>query len=476
MNAADFHQAWPCLLDSKPISNQQATSLHQHLNEDQALTSTLIDDLAVHRILRSLHPTESKEESDSFVNDCLRQIRESESPVLVAPVINTGSASKVEISQRVKKATQKRQRNAKWLVGLLSVAAAILVGCFVIVMQNNSDTQNTTQHDLNATQPEGEPAAQEKVDTQVELVEADNEPIDRSVPEEPVDDLPSLPKLDEVEQLAESTDDVPLENGANKLNNAIALIEFNDETVWAEDSITPEPGPIELGRYELTRGLVVVQLPEQQVLITNGPADFELLGDDKIALHSGEFQIESLANLSPLEIDTRDLMIDQLNNARIQLRIDEDGSEVLLAAGTINLTRKLDADEPAMGMKLNELNRAFVNNPRALQGTKKSMPAIIATGPKKYFAQVGIGEQKKSSSTRGGFKAILDQHAQESTQPINDLQRFHQMFDDLRQQFNDPGAGTDTPPGFTLQSDFQNGDGKTEIEELRGRLKVITDK
>ena len=127
-------------------------------------------------------------------------------------------------------------------------------------------------------------------------------------------------------------------------------------------------------------------------------------------------------------------------------------------------------------MKWDELNRAFVSNSQTDQGDTGNMPAVIATGPTKYFAQVGIGEQSQSSSTPGGFKAILDQHAHESAAPIANLERFNQMLDDIRHQFNDPGAGEETPPGFLLRANVKSGERNLEIEELRGKLKNLIDK
>ena len=491
MNASEFHQAWACLLDSMPIDEQQATGLLERVERDLPMHQTLADDLAIHRVLRLLH--EPDDMADSFVEDCLQQIRGLEpqkehAPVKHAPGIETGietgidtgidtgtSTAKPDVILKAEQAIRRKRRNAKWVMAAMSMAVAVLIGCFVVVWQNNAAGPNSTERDRELNQPPGSVEQAERVVEGVDLVDGGKSESENGAavesPGEAGVELPSLPETDNSEQLAGGGDEPAFD-----MNSTVGWLEFSDTTIW-DSGLSPQPGLIKSGRYQLDSGFAVVLLRGQKVLVARGPASFEIVSDENVSLESGEFLIESAVASSPLAIDSRDFRIGQLNSTvRVRLRVDGEGSEVLLLDGELSLARKVADDREVLALKSDELNRAFVNNlqvKRTVPGDEEEMlPVVVAAGPTKFFAQMGVGEEKKTSSSPGEFSEALEQHAAGENRPLDELERFNQLFDEIRQQFNDSG---ETPAGFSLRSQFQNDD-RGELNELRARLRDLMKK
>ena len=460
MNASEISQTWSYLLESKPIDQQQATALLSRAKGDKQLQATLADDLAVHRILRSLNETESADSSERFVDRCMQEIGRQEigrqdPEVNLVPDIKTKVATKPDSIQLAKYAISKRRRNRKLLVVGMSIAAAVLVGCFVVVWQRNNEVPSGVQRSSELNSPpsliDQEPglgSGQLAGGNQGSAAASGNE-----LPERTSEELPSVPEQDGASQLVGMGD-----GSGNAPAETAAWVEFDEAAVWeadlGADLAVPDRGLIEPGRYRLTSGNAVVQTLAQQILLVSGPAEFEITGDHKFNLQSGDFQFES--QVSAGDIEGRDVRIEPSERSRFRVRVDDGGSEVLLLVGEIKLTRKIAAEQKLLAMKSDELNRVFVNN-LSIDSDGPSedelVPVVVAAGPSKYFAQMGYGEQKRTTESPNEFIAMLETLAQNSSQSPEEL---GQRLDEIRRQFNDSARIREVNFGFSLQSEFQN--------------------
>ena len=463
MTPTEILQTWNSLLDSEQITQEQGKSLLLYINENKTAASVLAEDLAVHRMLKMKQ--DPKLSADQFVENCMRRLKTKSTSstipaidtVVESPQINIHTEPTTTALPISGSRAKRKSQSRRWAIALLSLASAIVIGCFVWIWQGQQNQIESIQReeDTSTAVPESAPEPASLVDS------------DPVVPA----DSPQLPTIDDIEPNEPPEPREELIAGNNSAS-PIALLQFNNEAVW-DSNESVQPGAIEAGQYNLKSGLAVLEFTPGQSLALFGPASVQLSDDSAVMLISGKFLIESdvEGEGEMVEFETRDIRISKLNAAQVQLLVDSTGSEVLLSAGEFELQRKSSTENP-LNMKQDELERAFFNNVAAdpTNNEKAEEPVVIAAGPQKYFAQIGLGEQKKTSRSASEFQAFMQENMADSKIYKNKLQRFDELFNDLRRQFNE--SPSEDLPGFSLQS-ISSDDDKRGLDELRGKLKSL---
>ena len=459
MSTPGAYQTWSEVLESGTVSPDQSDLLMQEILDDGNVVSILTDDLAMHRILSTIG--ESSESADMFVNNCLDKIHALKGQPTQVPEITTRQSDIVSRPNDARRVVAGRNTRAKLVIAAMAIGAAVLIGCFIVLWDAQSEMFRNTQ----------------KQQRDPDISETQQNESEPEVPSDKTIDNPSLVQGEEEELVLPDLKSIkPNREPENEMEiiDAVALLMVDEDATWESEL---SQGPVAAGQYKLEKGNAAFRFAGGEVVFMSAPSEINLLDSEKVELVAGQFLVDTINTSGSLAlVSSRDLTLNQFEDAQIRILVDPRGSEVLLSSGNFSLNRVADLNEQPLEMKFDDLNRAFVNNSRQQLEEKEVVPVVVASGPKRYFGQMGLGEQKKTSTSPSEFQSLIKQHFEGTNKPPENLRRFHEMFEDIQRQFQDDpdSPSPESTNQFSLQRDLMMNMERARrlIQQHRERLKI----
>lgn len=224
----------------------------------------------------------------------------------------------------------------------------------------------------------------------------------------------------------------------------IASVTLEKSGRW-ENERSPED--FGAGEYELVEGSARLKLRNRVLLQVLAPAKFAINDDDSVHLHNGNFSVGVPRAAKQFEILTKQGLLQDPENAKLQLIVDADGGfETFLSRGSIAF---LSADEEDSRRNVSlARNGLFQLVVRPVVDNPSVSPVLIARGKNDFSGRIGSGLDSISTDSQSVFANVMRQ--------INEVSNDETAQQSLKDKWPVFAQRFQTQSGNVDSSEFQN--------------------